>query len=242
VFVGALPGAGASIANIVSYDQAKRASKRPEGFGTGITDGVIASEAANNGTGGGGLTPTMALGVPGDAVSAVMMGALILHGIQPGPLLIVEFPDLVYGVFVAFFIAHFFMLGLQLYGIRLFVRLTRIPLYILIPSILVLCTVGSFSIHNRFFDLWVLFIFGLLGYILSKMKIPLAPFILGVILGPLAESNFRRALMSDDDLTLFFTRPISAFFMALAFLSLVYPFYRNYRKRKRESRQTDSNP
>lgn len=233
VFVGALPGAGASIANILAYDQTKRASKHPEKFGTGIPDGVIASESANNGTGGGGLTPTMALGVPGDAVSAIMMGALILHGIQPGPLLIVEYPGLVYGVFVSFFLAHFFMLGLQLYGIKLFVRLTRIPLYLLIPSILVLCSVGSFSIHNRFFDIWVLLIFGLLGYLLSKAKIPLAPMILGVILGPMAESNFRRALMTDSDLTLFLTRPISLFFILMAVVSLIYPFYKKYKSIKK---------
>ena len=234
VFVGALPGAGASIANILAYDQSKKASKRPELFGTGIADGIIASESANNGTGGGGLTPTMALGVPGDAVSAIMMGALILHGIQPGPLLIAEFPALVYGIFVAFFVAHFFMLGIQLYGIKLFVRLTRIPLYILIPSILVLCSVGSFSIHNRFFDIWVLFIFGLLGYLMFKVKIPLAPMILGVILGPMAETNFRRALMTDPDLTLFLTRPISLAFIVMAVASLIYPLYKNYRKNKKD--------
>jgi len=233
VFVGALPGAGGSIANILSYDQAVKASKYPEKFGTGIPDGIIASESANNGVGGGGLTPTMALGVPGDAVSAIMMGALILHGIQPGPLLIVEFPDLVYGVFVAFFLAHFFMLGLQLYGIRLFVRLTRIPLYVLIPSILVLCAVGSFAIHNRFFDIWVLLIFGGLGYMMVKYKYPLAPAILGVILGPLAEVNFRRALMTEDDLSLFVTRPISLAFLILAFVSLLYPFYQRYKQKKR---------
>jgi putative tricarboxylic transport membrane protein len=235
VFVGALPGAGGSIANILSYDQAVKASKHPERFGTGIPDGIIASEAANNATGGGGLTPTMALGVPGDAVSAIMMGALILHGIQPGPLLIVEFPDLVYGIFVAFFVAHFFMLFIQLYGIHLFVRLTRIPLYILIPSILVLCSVGSFSIHNRFFDIWVLFIFGALGYLMHKFKIPLAPMILGVILGPMAESNFLRAMMTDSDLTLFVTRPISLFFLVLAVLSLLYPFYMQRKSRRRQA-------
>jgi len=177
------------------------------------------------------------LGIPGSAVSAIMMGALILHGIQPGPLLIVEFPDLVYGVFVAFFLAHFFMLGIQLYGIRLFVRLTRVPLYVLVPSILVFCSVGSFSIHNRFFDIWVLFIFGLLGYLMKKYEFPLAPTILGVILGPIAESNFRRALMTSSDYTLFFTRPISLFFLILCGLSLLYPFYQRYREKKRISAQ-----
>jgi len=220
VFIGALPGAGGSISNILSYDQA----------------GIIASEAGNNGTGGGELIPTMALGVPGSAVSAIMMGALILHGIQPGPMLIVEFPDLVYGVFVAFFLAHFFMLGIQLYGIRLFVRLTRVPLYVLVPAILVFCSVGSFSIHNRFFDIWVLFIFGILGYLMKKYEFPLAPVILGVILGPIAESNFRRALMTSSDYTLFFTRPISLLFLILCALSLLYPFYQRYREKKRDTK------
>jgi TctA family transporter len=165
----------------------------------------------------------------------IMMGALILHGIQPGPLLIVEFPDLVYGVFVAFFLAHFFMLGIQLYGIRLFVRLTRVPLYVLVPAILVFCSVGSYSIHNRFFDIWVLFIFGVLGYLMKKYEFPLAPVILGVILGPIAETNFRRALMTSSDYSLFFTRPISLFFLILCFLSLLYPFYQRYREKKRSS-------
>jgi len=235
VFIGALPGAGGSISNILAYDQALKGSKHPEKFGTGIPDGIIASEAGNNGTGGGELIPTMALGIPGSAVSAIMMGALILHGIQPGPLLIVEFPDLVYGVFVAFFLAHFFMLGIQLYGIRLFVRLTRVPLYVLVPAILVFCSVGSYSIHNRFFDIWVLFIFGVLGYLMKKFEFPLAPVILGVILGPIAETNFRRALMTSSDYTLFFTRPISLFFLILCFLSLLYPFYQRYREKKRSS-------
>jgi putative tricarboxylic transport membrane protein len=231
-FVGALPGAGASIACILSYDQAKKGSKHPEKFGTGIVEGVVASEAANNATGGGGLTPTMALGVPGDAVTAIMMGALILHGIQPGPLLITEFPDLVYGVFAAFFIAHFFMLGIQLYGIRVLVKFTKIPVYLLVPSILVLCAVGSYSIHNRFFDIWALTIFGVVGYLMSKFKYPLAPAILGVILGPMAETNFTRAIMTDSDLSRFVTQPISAFFLLLAVLSLAYPFYQKWRRPK----------
>ena len=134
---------------------------------------------------------------------------------------------------LAGFVPHFFMLGLQLYGIKIFVRLTRIPLYVLIPSILVLCSVGSFSIHNRFFDIWVLVIFGLMGYAMAKVKLPLAPMILGVILGPMAESNFCRALMSENDLTLFITRPISAFFLVLSVLSLLMPFYKSYRAKKK---------
>lgn len=231
-FIGVLPGAGASISNILSYDQAMKGSKYPEKFGTGIPDGIIASEAANNATGGGALIPAMALGVPGDAVTAIMLGALILHGIQPGPMLIVEFPGLVYGVIMAFFLAHFFMAGVQLYGISLFVRLTRLPLYILVPSIVVFCVVGSFAIHNRFFDVWVLFIFGVLGYLMKKFGFPLTPLILGIILGPLAEKNLRRALQTSSDLSLFFTRPISLIFLVLALISILYPFYQRYKKGK----------
>ncbi len=233
-FIGVLPGAGASISNILSYDQAMKGSKYPEKFGTGIADGIIASEAANNATGGGALIPAMALGVPGDAVTAIMLGALILHGIQPGPMLIVEFPGLVYGVIMAFFLAHFIMAGVQLYGISLFVRLTRLPLYILVPAIVVFCAVGSFAIHNRFFDIWVLFIFGILGYLMKKFKFPLTPVILGVILGPLAETNLRRALQTSSDISLFFTRPISLLFLTLALVSILYPFYQRYKKGKTE--------
>lgn len=231
-FIGVLPGAGASISNILSYDQAMKGSKYPEKFGTGIPDGIIASEAANNATGGGALIPAMALGVPGDAVTAIMLGALILHGIQPGPMLIVEFPGLVYGVILAFFLAHFIMAGVQLYGISLFVRLTRLPLYILVPSIVVFCVVGSFAIHNRFFDIWVLFIFGVLGYLMKKFGFPLTPLILGIILGPLAEKNLRRALQTSSDLSLFFTRPISLIFLTLALISITYPFYQRYKRGK----------
>jgi len=231
-FIGVLPGAGASISNILSYDQAMKGSKYPEKFGTGIPDGIIASESANNATGVGALIPAMALGVPGDAVTAIMLGALILHGIQPGPMLIVEFPGLVYGVIMAFFLAHFFMAGVQLYGISLFVRLTRLPLYILVPSIVVFCVVGSFAIHNRFFDIWVLFIFGILGYLMKKFGFPLTPLILGIILGPLAEKNLRRALQTSSDLSLFFTRPISLIFLILALISILYPFYQRYKKGK----------
>lgn len=229
-FIGVLPGAGASISNILSYDQAMKSSKYPEKFGTGIPDGIIASEAANNATGGGALIPAMALGVPGDAVTAIMLGALILHGIQPGPMLIVEFPGLVYGVIMAFFLAHFFMAAVQLYGIKLFVRLTRLPLYILVPSIVVFCVVGSFAIHNRFFDIWVLFIFGVLGYLMKKFGFPLTPLILGIILGPLAEKNLRRALQTSSDISLFLTRPISLIFLLMALVSILYPFYQRYKK------------
>lgn len=235
ILVGALPGAGGSIASVLCYDQAKKASKTPEKFGTGVTEGIVASEAGNNATAGGSLAPMLALGVPGDATAAIMMGALILHGIQPGPEIINKYPVLVYGVFVAFFIAHFFMLFLMLYGIRLFVHITRLPLYILVPSVLVLCAVGAFAVKNNYFDVWTLLIFGCLGYFMGKFKYPLAPFILGVILAPLAETSLVQAIQLSDDVSLFFTRPISLGLLLCAALSLGYPYWQSYRKRRREA-------
>ncbi|MFQ5882400.1 MAG: tripartite tricarboxylate transporter permease [Candidatus Methylomirabilales bacterium] len=235
MFVGALPGAGSSISNIVSYDRAKKASKYPEQFGSGIPDGVIASEAGNSSTAGGALIPMIALGIPGDAVTAVMLGALIIHGIQPGPLLITNHPNLVYGMFVAFFFAHFATASIQsAVGLRFFLRLTYTPKYILVPVILILCAVGAFALNNRTFDIWVLFAFGILGYSMSKLEFPLAPLILGVILGPILETNLRRALMTDPDVLLFFTRPYSLVLLILALASLLYPFWRSYRAIPRE--------
>jgi putative tricarboxylic transport membrane protein len=231
IVIGALPGTGASIASVLCYDQAKKASPTPEKFGTGMTEGIVASEAGNNATAGGSLAPTLALGVPGDATAAIMMGALILHGIQPGPEIINKHPALVYGVFMAFFIAHFFMLLLMLYGIRLFVHITRLPLYVLAPSVLVLCAVGAFAVKNSFFDIWTLLIFGCLGYFMDIFKYPLAPFILGVILAPLGETSLVQAIQLSDDVSLFVTRPISLGLLICAAISLLYPFWQARRKK-----------
>jgi len=238
ILVGVLPGAGGSIASVICYDQAKKASPTPEKFGTGVTEGIVASEAGTNATAGGSLAPTLALGVPGDAVTAIMLGALILHGIQPGPEIINKHSTLVYGVFVAFFLSHIFMLLMMLYGIRIFVHVTRVPLYVLMPSVLVLCAVGAFAIKNNYFDVWTLLIFGVLGYFMDKYKYPLPPFILGVILGPLAESNLVQALQLDPDISLFFTRPISLGLLLCAFVSLVYPFVQAYWKRRKAAAGT----
>lgn len=230
VFVGALPAAGGSVSNILSYDQAKKASKYPDKFGTGIPDGIIAAEAANNGTAGGALITMIALGIPGDITVAVMLGALLIHNVIPSPTFISEEPILVYGIFVAFFLAHFIMIALQAFGMRIFLRVTRIPKYILASTVLIFCATGVFALHNVTFDIWVLFWFGVLGYLMRKFGFPLAPMILGVILGDIAEVNMNRAYMSDPDPLLFFTRPISLFFIILALISLVFPFWQQYRQ------------
>ncbi|WP_235715369.1 tripartite tricarboxylate transporter permease [Halalkalibacter wakoensis] len=220
--IGAIPGAGGSIANIVAYDQAKKWSKKPEKFGTGCEEGVIASEAGNNSTVGGDLIPTVALGIPGSAVTAVLLSALMVHGISPGPLLIVNEPNVVGGIFFAFFVASFWMLITQFLGIRYFMKVTQVPTHLLVPVILVLCVIGTFVLNNRLTDLYILLAMGIIGYLFTKYKFALAPAIIGVILGPIAEVNLRRAFMSDPDWTLFFSRPISLTFLILTVLSIAF--------------------
>ncbi len=229
VFIGALPAAGGTISNVLSYDQSKKASKHPEKYGTGIPDGVIASEAANNGTAGGALITMMALGIPGDIVTAIMLGALLIHNVVPGPTFITEEPLLAYGIFMAFFVAHFVMIALQAVGLRVFLKITKIPKYVLASTILFFCAIGVFALNNIVFDIWVLFGFGLLGYVMKKFGFPLAPMIIGVVLGTIAELNLNRAYMSDPDPWVFFTRPISLFFLILAAISLVFPFSQRHR-------------
>ena len=230
VFVGALPAAGGSISNILSYDQAKKASKHPEKYGTGIPDGIIAAEAANNGTAGGALITMIALGIPGDISVAVMLGALLIHNVVPSPTFIAEEPVLVYGIFVAFFLAHFVMILLQAIGMRVFLKVAHLPKYVLASTVLFFCATGVFALHNITFDIWTLFWFGVLGYLMKKFSFPLAPMILGVILGDLAEVNLNRSYMTDANPLLFFTRPISLFFVILALISLVFPFWQRFRE------------
>ncbi|WP_018923010.1 tripartite tricarboxylate transporter permease [Salsuginibacillus kocurii] len=220
--VGILPGAGSSIANILSYDVAKKVSKNSREFGTGKKDGIIAGESANNSSEGGALIPTLALGIPGSAVTAMMLGALLIHGIQPGPYFIISEPVLAYGIFLSFFISAIFMLLIQSFGIRLFLRVNDIPLHILLPVVIVLCALGSFAINNRMFDVGVLLLFGVLGYLMKHFGFSLPAFVLGVILGPLTEQNLLRALNTSPDISLFFTRPISGVLLTLAILSLIY--------------------
>ncbi len=225
VFTGILPAAGSSISNILAYDQAKKAAKTPEEFGKGAVDGIIAPESANNATAGGSLITMMALGIPGDVVTAVMIGALMIHDIVPGPSFIQDEPVLAYGVFIAFFVAHFFMVFLQAFTLRVFLKVTLVPMYMLVAVILAYCSIGVFALHNIQFDMWVMFGFGVIGYTLRKLGFPLAPMILGVVLGKLVELNLARALSISDDYTLFFTRPWSMFFMLLAVISVIFPFY-----------------
>ncbi len=229
-FVGAIPGAGADIAAFIAYGQAKNFSKRPEAFGSGIPEGIAAPEAANNGVTGGALIPMLTLGVPGDAVAAIMIGALTIQGLQPGPLLFQNDAPLVYSLFIGFLIANFCMLVLGLSSLKVFTKVLSVPKAILVPTIFLLCFIGSYAIGNNFFDVIVMLVFGVVGYFLQKLKVPTSPAVLGLILGPMAESHFRRALlMSKGDVSTFFSSPICWVFFFLIVLSLVVPAIQRFR-------------
>ncbi len=226
-FTGIIPGAGADIAAFIAYGQAKNVSKTPEKFGTGITEGIVAPEAANNGVTGGALIPMLTLGVPGDAVAAIMIGALTVQGLQPGPLLFQNNASLVYALFIGCFIANVFMVMLGLSSVRLFSKVLSVPKGILIPVIFVLCVVGSYAMANNIFDVVLMFCFGIAGYFLHKIDMSPSPAILGLILGPMAESHFRRALlMSKGSYAVFFSTGICRFFFFLIILSIAWPIVR----------------
>ena len=234
VFTGVLPAAGGSISNILAYDQAKKASKRPEEFGTGTPDGIIAPESSNNATAGGALITMMALGIPGDVVTAVMLGALLIHNVQPSPSFISDNPDLAYAIFIAFFLAHFIMISMQAFCLRAFLLVVRIPMYMLAAVILAYCAIGVFALNNIADDIWTLFIFGLIGYGMKLLGFPLAPMILGVVLGHVAELNLSRAISlsgtTDQFLIDMVTRPWALFFLIIAVFSIVFPWYQRLRE------------
>lgn len=229
MFTGILPGAGGSIANILAYDQAKKAAKDDSKFGKGDPRGIIAPETSNNAVEGGALTPLMALGIPGDITAAIMLGALLMHDIVPGPTFIKDEPALAYSIYIAFFLASFIMIGMQSGVLRVFVLVTRIKTYVLATVILTFATIGVFALHNSIEDIWTLFFFGILGFVMRQLGFPLAPMILGVVLGNIAELNLARALAIDADPMLFFVRPWSLFFAIVAVFSMIFPVYQKHR-------------
>jgi putative tricarboxylic transport membrane protein len=233
VLIGVLPAIGGSAANIMAYDQAKKFSKHPERFGKGTPEGIIASESANNANVGGSLVTIMAFGIPGDAVTAVMLGALTIHGIQSGPLFISQNSQLAYGMFAAYLIAHPLMVLILGVAARWMVRVVTVPKAALFPVVLVLCVIGAYALNNTMANVYVLAAFGLLGYAMVKFGFPLAPFILGVILGDEIERNLIRAIMSDPNPWLFVTRPISGALLALAAASIVAALWQHHRQTRR---------
>jgi putative tricarboxylic transport membrane protein len=230
LLIGVLPAIGGSAANVMAYDQAKKFSRHPEKFGTGIPEGIIASEAANNSNVAGSLVTIMAFGIPGDAVTAVMLGAMIIHGIQPGPLFMTQEPKVAYGIFAVYLLAHPIMMVLQWLLARFYLRIVQVPKSVLIPVILVLCVVGAYALNNVMANVYSLLLFGILGYALVKLGFPLATLILGVILGDQIEVNLVRALMTDSDVWLFITRPISGAMLGMAVLSVVFALWQHRRQ------------
>ncbi|WP_070000752.1 tripartite tricarboxylate transporter permease [Cellulosilyticum sp. I15G10I2] len=243
-FIGIIPGAGGDIGAFVAYNEAKRFSKHPEKFGTGIPEAIAAPEAANNGVTGGAMVPLLTLGIPGDATTAIMLGALIMQGLQPGPLLFRDHGPLVYTIFIGFLTANLFMLILGFIGIKWFTKIIAIPSYILTPVIFVLCIVGSYAINNNFFDVIVMFISGIIGYIMQKLEFPASPIVLALILGPMAERELRKSLMmSGGEINVLFTRPISAVLLSIAVVTFFMPIIKNIitQMRQRGRNISDSN-
>lgn len=227
-FIGVLPGVGGSTASFLAYAEAKRRSKYPEQFGTGIIDGVAAAESANNGVCGGALVPMLALGIPGDVVTAILVGAFIAHGLKPGPLLFTQHINDVYMIYVSLILSCIAVLFLGTIFLPLFVRIVKIRKSILFPCVFILCIVGTYSVRSNLFDCFMMLGFGLLGYILRCYKFQLAPFIIAFVLGPEAELNFRLALrISGNNYMTFIQKPICAGLLALTLISFYYFAYRS---------------
>ena len=233
VLIGVLPAIGGSAASMFAYDQAKKMSNHPQDFGSGVPEGIIASESSNNANVGGSLVTIMAFGIPGDAVTAVMLGALTIHGIQSGPLFIQQNPQLAYGIFAAYLIAHPLMVLILALSARFMLRIVSVPKSALFPVVLVLCVIGAYALNNTMSNVYILFAFGLVGYAMVKFGFPLAPFILGVILGDQIEINLIRAVMTDSNPWLFLTRPISGALIALSVASLAFSVWQHRRLQKK---------
>ena len=232
--IGILPGIGGGVANVLNYGIIKSKSKYPEKFGTGIIDGIVASETSNNAAIGGALVPLLALGIPGDTVTAMLLGGLTIQGISPGPLMFIQNVDIVYSIFITMIIGSIAMLLIEFYGLRGFVALLKIKKKFLLPSIFLFCVIGAFGINNRIFDVWTVLLFGVVGYLFNKMDIPSSPFILGFIIGPMAEVNLRRGLMlSQGSFEPFVTSPVAVVFLIGSIISVVFSLVSNYRKNKR---------
>ncbi|MGI3165353.1 tripartite tricarboxylate transporter permease [Pseudooceanicola sp. 200-1SW] len=234
VGIGVLPGIGGSAANLVAYGAARSSSRKPEEFGKGSVEGIYAAESANNASVGGALLPLLTLGIPGDGVTAILIGGFTIHGIQPGPLLYKSEPGLIATIYAAFLLATFTLLLVQLLTIRMFPRVLLIPRHYLVPGLALLMVVGVYVGEYRTFDLWIMLGFGVFGYLLERFGFPLGPLVLGFVLGTIFETNFRRALMySNGDWTTFVTRPISGALLGVAALLLAFSLWRIIAKRRR---------
>lgn len=238
IVIGILPGAGGTIANLLAYDQAKKYSKYPEKFGTGIPDGVIAPETANNAVTGGAFVPMLTLGIPGNSVTAILMAGLLLHGLTPGPGLFRDNITVVYSIFASLFISNIVMVILfYAFLIRFFKWALRVPKKVLLPVVVLMAVAGTYNIRYSFNDLWVLAIFTGMGFIFRRVGFPISPMILGLILGPIMESALRTGMMrSGGSIMPFFTRPWSIGLIALTVVSVGFSgVYKRFEERKKKA-------
>ena len=240
-FVGTLPAAGATPASLMSYGLAKTFSRDPDSFGKGNISGVAAPEAANNAASTGSMLPMITLGIPGSPTTAILLGGMIIWGLRPGPLLFTEHPDFVWGLIGSLYIANLVALLINLAFIPLFVRILTLPFTILAPTIYVLCVVGGYAPTQTMHDVWLMFLFGVAGYFLRKLNYPVAPAVLAIVLGPLAERSLRQSLLaSQGDPLIFVERPISATCMFLALVLVAIPLVRRLLRRHRSGQARSS--
>ena len=239
-FLGILPGGGAVIASFASYAIEKKVSKTPERFGKGAIEGVAGPEAANNAAAGGAFIPLMTLGIPPNVVMALLLGAFIIHGLQPGPLMMVQNPGIFWGIVASMYIGNVMLLILNMPLIGMWVQVLKVPYNVLFPLILMFCIVGVFSSGSAVFDVFVMTVFGALGYLMRKFGYEAAPLVLGFVLGPLLENNLRKSLiLSRGDFWIFLERPISLACLVIAATILLAPMLPSFAK-KREAIALDS--
>jgi putative tricarboxylic transport membrane protein len=234
--IGILPGVGATTAAFIGYSEAVRWSRHPEKFGTGVPEGIAGPETANNAATGGAMVPLLTLGIPGSATTAVIIGGFLVHGLQPGPMLFINQPKLMYTIFIAMYVANILMLFAGLGVAKLFANFRRVRYSILGPVIFVFAAIGSFGIRNDMTDLWIMFACGVLGYFFKKFKYPIAPMIIGLVLGPLTEVSLRKGMfMTDYALGPFLLRPIAATILLVAVGSVLWNFYSVFIKKGKAS-------
>jgi putative tricarboxylic transport membrane protein len=231
--VGILPGGGTIIPTFIAYTVEKRLSRHPEKFGTGVIEGVASPETANNAAAGGSMVTLLSLGIPANVVMAVLLGAFIIHGIQPGPLLISKHPALFWGTIASMYVGNVMLLVLNLPLIGLWVKILKVPYNILFPLILLFCFIGVYSLNNNIYEILIMVIFGVFGYLIRKFGFEAAPFLLGMVLGPLMELAFRQSLLYGDPF-IFFKHPISAFLLVVSLVLLMSAGFSQIAQRKKK--------
>jgi putative tricarboxylic transport membrane protein len=223
-FIGILPAAGATPGSLMAYGVAKTIAKDPDTYGEGNVDGVVAPEAANNAASTGSMLPMLTLGIPGSPTTAVLLGGMVIWGLEPGPLVFVDHPNFVWGLIASLYVANLFALFINIGFIPAFIWVLKLPFTILAPIIFVLCVIGGYVPTQDMHDVWLMLIFGVVGYLMRKLDYPMAPAVLAIVLGPLAEPALRQSLIgSHGDVMIFFERPISGTIMVVAIILFALP-------------------